>query len=109
MKVLLITLFIFVIIYCVYYDLKTGTLPREPVTTAQKDDSSVLDDQQIDEPYVDVKVKPGDTVLTLLEQHQSGSLPVSISKVVTDFQNLNNGVAPEKMQIGRTYKIPLYK
>ncbi len=110
MKMLLLLLFGFVLIYCVYFDLHTGTLPIiNSVSTVQDKDTTALTNLTNDQPFVEVTIKPGDTVLSLLEQRQSGNLPVSISKVVTDFQRINNGQAPEKLQIGKKYKLPLYK
>jgi hypothetical protein len=110
MKKLFILMGVFLLIYCIYYDLQTGTLPITKVVAASDDKEAQSSKQgkKKDQNYIEVKVKPGDTVLSLLEHHQKGKLPVSISKVIEDFKDLND-VVPEKIQIGKSYKIPLYK
>ncbi|WP_456278269.1 hypothetical protein [Bacillus sp. AK128] len=106
----LVTLFLILLVsYSIYYDLSKGTLPTINVSAASQESVTDSSTKAPESNFIKVKVKAGDTVLSLVEQHQQGSLPVEISKVVNDFKQLNEGVAPEKIQIGKEYKVPLYK
>jgi hypothetical protein len=109
MKKLSILFFVFLLSYSIYYDLKKGTLPISNVSAAiTKVETIEKLPSNEGQTFIEVKIKSGDTLLSLVEQYQTGSLPVSISSLIKDFSNLNNGIAPEKIQIGKTYKIPLY-
>ncbi|MBN8190971.1 hypothetical protein JI667_02305 [Bacillus sp. NTK074B] len=123
MKRMAIFIGIIILLYSVYYDLNNGTLkllykeatvansaprvnvnqtkPSTPVEGVRERDTSSL-------PYVEMEVKPGDTVLSLVEDLIDGSIPVSIDRVITDFEKLND-LPPAKIQIGKTYKIPNYQ
>jgi hypothetical protein len=121
MKRMIIFLGIIILLYSVYYDLNKGTLNlltkrNTEVVTAQPqavkkeaiDSVSLPEASESSQSYVEVKIKPGDTVLSLVENSLEGKLPVSIEQVVSDFEKLND-VPPGKIQIGKTYKIPHYK
>ncbi len=54
------------------------------------------------------KIQAGDTVLSLIENEIDGPIPVSIQQVIQDFQELNDGLLPEQIQIGKVYTIPIY-
>lgn len=106
----MLSLFVFLlVVYVIYYDLTTGTLPVtiEETTVAQKNDSEEKTTAK-QETYFVQKVKSGDTVLSIVEKNLDDSLPVSIEDVITDFQKLNNGLQPEDIQSGKTYKFPDY-
>ncbi|MBM7651650.1 hypothetical protein [Neobacillus cucumis] len=111
MKKLIGFLLSILVIYVIYYDLTVGTLPTSP---AQKVDakveqvtpSSSLNSTTI--PSFDAKVEPGDTVMSIVEHRINKSLPVSITELIEDFQTLNGGKSPEKIQIGLTYHFPDY-
>ncbi|MEL3972833.1 hypothetical protein AAEO50_11115 [Rossellomorea oryzaecorticis] len=120
MKRMIIFLGIIILLYSVYYDLNKGTLNlltkrHTEVLTAQPqavtqeaiDSVSLPEASESSRSYVEVKIKPGDTVLSLVENSIEGTLPVSIEQVVSDFEELND-VEPGKIQIGKTYKIPHY-
>ncbi|WP_053364117.1 hypothetical protein [Bacillus sp. FJAT-27251] len=104
MKKLAGFLFIILLCYSVYHDFNQGSLPaagksQKTETIAPKQDSL---------PYFKKDIGPGDTVLSVLEDKLKGPLPVPISKAVQDFRNLNNGMEPEAIQIGKAYKFPDY-
>lgn len=86
-------------VYSVFYDLKHGTLPKagEP---AAEEESGI--------PYVEVSVKNGDTLLSIIENLEGFPEHVEISRIVEDFMGLNGGLKPEQMKPGKTYKIPVY-
>jgi hypothetical protein len=100
------------IIYVIYFDLTVGTLPS---STPQPVDAKVENRTQqniakpkTNFPAFEAKVKPGDTVISIVENQLDQSLPVSISELIEDFKKLNPGKAPEKIQIGSTYIFPDY-
>ncbi|PFA62407.1 hypothetical protein CN378_20825 [Bacillus sp. AFS015802] len=112
---------IIILLYSVYYDLNKGTLKllyKESIVATVKPQVNQLppetsrgaesDQAASSIPYVEMEIKPGDTVLSLTEDLLDGSIPVSIDKVINDFEELND-VAPAKIQIGKTYKIPNYQ
>jgi hypothetical protein len=108
---------ILVILYSVYYDLTIGTLPNGlkevEVTTIEEPGNT---DHLIEEtetpvtfdPFQEVTVEPGHTVLSIVEHLHEGPISASIQEIVFDFQELNNGIKPEEIQIGKTYLFPVY-
>ncbi|WP_078379687.1 hypothetical protein [Sutcliffiella halmapala] len=111
---LFVAALICITIFSIYYDLSNGTIPsinQEQVTTTM----SVPDvtEQPSELPnstnnYIDVEVKAGDTVLTIAERIANKPIPVSITQLIEDFQTLNDGIPPEKIQIGKSYRFPIY-
>ncbi|MEH7124546.1 hypothetical protein V7122_19940 [Bacillus sp. JJ1532] len=106
MKRLALFLLSVLVIYVIYFDLTKGTLPiptvDEPVIEAMAENETLL-------PYFEKKVSSGDTVLSLVEKNINAPLSVSISKVISDFKILNNGLSPEKIKSGYIYKFPDYR
>lgn len=96
--------------YIIYYDFQIGTLPTFSMTdtnTIQKPkDEKVKEQPAI--PFFEVKIKQGDTVLSITERYH-GSLPSSIEKIVKDFEILNSNVKAEAILPGKTYRFPIYK
>lgn len=113
---LFIAALILITIYSVYYDLSSGTIPEPaaPVTATAQPSNSEAQAESSAQPsptnnlYIEVEVKAGDTVLTIAEKIANKPIPVSITQLVEDFQILNDGTTPEKIQIGKTYKFPVY-
>ncbi|MBA4535840.1 hypothetical protein H1Z61_01480 [Bacillus aquiflavi] len=104
MKQLAIIALGILIVFSIYFDITYGTLPfiKEQKLEAK------TQQQSTEIPYFEKKVTPGDTVLSIIETKLNQSLSVSISEAIADFQQLNNGIEPEDIQIGRTYKFPSY-
>lgn len=94
-----------IVIYSMYHDLTVGTLPHDKIQSISASEEIIKDNH----PYTLIEIKQGDTVLSILEQLSEGSLPVSIEQAVNDFTDYNNGVKPEQIQFGQTYKFPLYR
>ena len=94
-------------IYAIYFDLTNGTLPDQNKEIAVE--ASAADHQSAGLEYFEEQVGPGETVLTIMEAELGGPVPVAIETVVNDFQTLNNGIQPEQIQNGKTYKFPSYK
>ncbi|MBO0995234.1 hypothetical protein [Bacillus sp. SD088] len=95
-----------IILYSVYHDLTVGVLPAISANSTIQEDTSIPKEKE--EKMFTETIQPGDTVLSILETHQQGALPVAIEQIVTDFEQLNNGVKPEQIQIGKTYTFPIY-
>ncbi|WP_160721721.1 hypothetical protein [Bacillus sp. USDA818B3_A] len=112
MKKLLGFVLALIVIYVIYYDLTTGTLPTSPPqqadAKAEDTQASAPVDTDTGIPSFDAKVKPGETVISIVEHKINKSLPVSIPELIEDFQTLNKGKSPEKIQIGSTYHFPDY-
>ncbi|MGJ7921385.1 LysM peptidoglycan-binding domain-containing protein [Neobacillus sp. LXY-4] len=103
MKRLIGLLFTVLVLYVIYHDLTQGTIPQ------QEEELAVPASSSIQLPYSVEEVKPGDTVLSIVEKNSTHPLPVSISKVISDFRKLNEGIKPETIQIGHQYKFPTYE
>jgi hypothetical protein len=96
--------------YIIYYDFKIGTLPAFSMTNAEKVQKTKIEkmNEQPTIPFYEVKIKQGDTVLSITERYH-GSLPSSIEKIVKDFEVLNSNVKAEAILLGKTYRFPIYK
>lgn len=107
MKKIVVVFTALIIVYSIYYDLTTGTLPVSTATAVvEKND---WDKGQPAIPYMIKEVKRGDTVLSIEENIHDGPLPVSIEQMVKDFRQLNGQVEPNQIQINVQYKFPVYK
>ncbi len=110
MKKFSIAVLVFLLLYSVYFDLKIGTLPSakaEPVPV-QAAPSEQSPEQGI-QAYREIRVQPGETMLTILEKLHNGSFPVSIEKAVTDFEALNDGISAHDIKADQTYRFPFYQ
>ncbi|MGE6375383.1 hypothetical protein [Peribacillus muralis] len=110
MKRLLLFISFCFTLFIIYFDLTTGTLPtpHSPASTVQP---AIPASQQQPAPtaaFKEITMKPGDTLLSIVETQKSGNNK-PIETIISDFQSLNEGMKPENMQIGKTYKIPVYK
>ncbi|HEX7064303.1 MAG TPA: LysM domain-containing protein [Bacillales bacterium] len=94
------------VLYTIYYDLEYGTLPQtSKAATVETHKQQKQPQEKI--PSKKIKVKPGQTVLSIVEK-VNGSNPVSIQKIVHDFEQLNPDVNANQIQIGETYQFPVY-
>jgi hypothetical protein len=109
MKGLFGVLLVILIVYAIYIDLTVGTLPNTNKTNFEAEPTSAVVKQvNRNMPVFEEKVKPGDTVISIVEHHINKPLPVSITDLIDDFRKLNPGENPEKIQIGVTYQFPDY-
>lgn len=100
-----------VLAYAIYNDLSIGTLPAartsEPVLVeAESEEAGSQAEEKL--PYFEHEVKPGDTVLSVLDSNSKKPLAVPVSQAVEDFKQLNGGTDPQKIKFGNTYKFPDY-
>lgn len=86
------------IIYTAYLDLSKGTLHL----------NGHLQESDIQIPYEEIVVLPGETVLSVLERI-NGTLPVSIEQALQDFTAINPSIDPMLIEAGKRYKFPVYK
>lgn len=89
------------IVYAIYSDITTGTLIGKSSEEIVETSFSIQ--------YIEVQVKPGDTLLSLIEQQGGYPDQVSINQMIDDFISLNEGMKPNDMQPGKVYKIPIYQ
>jgi hypothetical protein len=107
MKRIFLFLFGLLTIYVIYIDLTAGTLPQGET---QKPEESVATMTNIKSSVdsFEAEVEPGETLISIVENHIKKPLPVSIDELIEDFQKLNPGLSPEKIQIGSSYEFPDY-
>ncbi|MFK4466898.1 hypothetical protein [Bacillus sp. RC252] len=123
MKRLGVLLFVLVLGYIFYYDIKIGTLPmlssykktsaaqtikKENTDTKQNKEKETEKEKETDTAYKAIEVKTGDTVLSITEAINKKKIP-SIEKVINDFKQLNKNTSATKIQVGKSYKFPLYQ
>ena len=115
MKRLGALLLVLVLGYVFYYDIKIGTLPMlssyKKTTAAQtvkKENVDTKAKKETDLQYKAIEVKTGDTVLSITEAINKKKVP-SIETVIADFKQLNKNTSSTKIQIGKSYKFPLYQ
>jgi hypothetical protein len=113
LKRLYIFILFMIVSYSVYYDLKAGTLPKAvetavPVVNNNEESLPEETEEEIQIEYTSVKVKSGDTILSLMEEELDGPLPVSIDQLIEDFEFLNEGQSAQDIQVGKVYKLPIY-
>ena len=110
MKRLLLFISFCFTLFIIYFDLTTGTLPASH-PPAPAGEPAVPASQPASAPsaaYKEITMQPGDTLLSIVEK-EKGESNHPIESIISDFQSLNEGLKPENMQIGKTYKIPVYK
>ena len=109
MKKLLLFISFCFILFIIYFDLTTGTLPASQSTATPVQPSVPVNKPQSPSmAYKEILIKPGDTLLSIIEKDKEAKNQ-PIEEIISDFQSLNEGLQPENMQIGKTYKIPIYK
>ncbi|MBK5489539.1 hypothetical protein JFT95_19040 [Bacillus sp. TH17] len=123
MKRLGVLLFVLVLGYIFYYDIRIGTLPmlssykktsaaqtikKENTDTKQNKEKETEKEKETDTAYKAIEVKTGDTVLSITEAINKKKIP-SIEKVIDDFKQLNKNTSATKIQVGKSYKFPLYQ
>ena len=94
--------------YIIYYDLQIGTLPTvNIISTTSTQAAQVEDKSNPSIAFYEMKIKQGDTVLSITEHHH-GRLPTSIDQIVRDFETLNSNVQAGEISYGQTYRFPDY-
>ncbi|MBM4762307.1 hypothetical protein [Bacillus sp. B15-48] len=107
MKKLAGVLFIILVLYSIYNDFNYGSLPTAGMNEMESNTKTQKEIQSI--PYFEQEIFPGDTVLSILENELNEPIPVPISEAVADFKKLNEGLNPEEIKYGRSYKFPDYR
>ncbi|OCA91125.1 hypothetical protein A8F94_04500 [Bacillus sp. FJAT-27225] len=107
MKKLIATLFTIALIASVYVDLTSGTLPAATAPIGKHPEQK-KETSSPATPHFKATVKPGQTLLSIVEEYGAGNPGVPISKLITDFETLNPGSTPESLQAGKTYLFPSY-
>jgi hypothetical protein len=108
MKRLFLFLLVTLILYIIYFDLSTGTIPNTQTIETVEVDSKVVHIEESTIASFSKTVEQGDTVLSIIESKVEGAIPVPIEKIVKDFSLLNKGKKPEEIQAGKSYLFPDY-
>ena len=104
MKKITFLLVMALVSYVIYFDITKGTLPASsPLATPPKIE---IKESEKSLPYKEIHIQAGDTVLSVMEREE-GQIKKPIEVIIKDFQSLN-GVPAHKIQIGKTYKFPVY-
>ncbi|MGG4490021.1 hypothetical protein [Metabacillus idriensis] len=105
-RLMIFILFIF-LMYIVYYDMNSGTLSSiNP--QGKNEEPAAVSVSAGTKPYTEKKISQGETVLTIVEQLHK-EFPVPIDQIRQDFEMLNPNVKADTIQVGKTYKFPLYE
>jgi hypothetical protein len=105
------------------YHTSIGTLPtvsgQEPKDSVKADSTGGVEEVEIDEqspneskninPFQELEVSAGDTLLSIVEEISANTHTLSISEIIVDFEELNPGEKANSLQIGKKYKFPLYE
>ncbi|WLR49855.1 LisM domain containing protein [Bacillus tianshenii] len=102
MKKVLLSLLATFILYAAYSDLTTGSLRDTTPVYAKKQE------QRISAPYVEHKVQPGDTLLSITQTLHGGKTPVLIDQLIKDFKKYNKNTEPINIQTDKVYRFPTY-
>ncbi|WP_077618820.1 LysM peptidoglycan-binding domain-containing protein [Bacillus sinesaloumensis] len=108
MKRLFTFLAIVFLLYIIYYDVKIGTLPSAKDEKIETIEVISQTPQTQSSPYKEVKVKAGDTLLSIVESLNEGKPISSIESVIEDFEELNPDSEAALLKIGESYKFPIY-
>ncbi|AUZ27108.1 LysM peptidoglycan-binding domain-containing protein [Bacillus cabrialesii] len=98
MKRLTLVCSIVFILFILFYDLKIGTIPIQDLPVYEASAKTAAQGPA----FKTVKVKPGDTVMSIV-----GSAG-SPDDIVKDFEALNPNVQASAIQAGTAYKFPVY-
>lgn len=109
MKRLVTVLVTVLVLYVIYYDLNHGTLPAITTEQTEQKPKAKENTDTPPSPYFEQTVQNGDTVMSIIENHLDGSVPVPITDVVSDFKKLNHDLPPQEIQSGKKYKFPDYR
>lgn len=107
MKRLSIFILMLFLIYIVYFDMNNGTIAINP--SLAEGENKAIEVSSKASPYIEKKIRQGETVLSIIEQLHKEQIPVSIEQITTDFERLNPKEKAESIKVGKTYKFPLYK
>ncbi|MBB5173902.1 hypothetical protein [Texcoconibacillus texcoconensis] len=110
MKASLLFIIIILVTTSVVYDLRVGTLPKDNSSTNDEAPTEMSDDAfAMDEPFQEVIVEEGYTVLRITKALHGGEYPVSKQQILDDFSRLNPEATPKHIMIGHSYRFPLYE
>lgn len=92
---------IILLLISIYHDLqKDLTIHDKPKTVMMNKHFTV----------VKMKVMPGDTILTLIEQVNDDSLEqFNVEKLISDFKTVNPHLKSNELSVNEYYYVPVYK
>lgn len=97
---------IFLIAISIYNDLSLGTLiPSNP---HEQHKNRIQENKLTRFQVKKVKIKPGDTVLSIVEKLNKSIHTLDMQQILHDFK-LVNKTNPQEIEVGKFYYFPLYK
>lgn len=110
MKKLIILVVCLFFAFIIYHDIAKGTLPITATTASAPVYKSTekATKKTKNASYVTVKIQPGDTVLSIIEEVNKDTRSIPMQRIISDFSGLNKQTTPDKIQVGKTYKFPIY-
>ncbi|THE15453.1 hypothetical protein E1I69_00950 [Bacillus timonensis] len=93
------------ILFIIYYDVRFGTLQ---IAKSETIEVTEVIAKTPNHPYKEIKINAGDTLLSIVENLNEGKQISSIDSVIEDFEELNPNSKADLLQIGKTYKFPIY-
>lgn len=86
----------------IYHDLQKDKMVRDEILSVTFNDETMF--------VVKKRVKPGDTMLSLVEEVNGGKLhQFDIDKIMNDFKNVNPNLKSNALTVNEYYYVPLYK
>ncbi|MBM7554752.1 hypothetical protein [Thalassobacillus pellis] len=112
MKKAAIFIFIVLLLMSLYKDLTSGVTikgkEKTPEETITPNQSEIKKPPLRFDQKVPVKIKSGDTVLSIMEKLHNGEYVYSIEMMLQDFVRLNPGTDPSAIKIDHVYYFPMY-
>lgn len=108
MKKFLYGVLLFIVFAGIWNDLSSGSLPSVQKSSSGAVKASPTPPSSASLSYQELAVSGGDTVISIVEELHPPGFSLDIEQTVTDFQQLNDGISPEQIRIGSTYKFPFY-
>lgn len=107
-KRLFFYLIIFLFIASLYRDLTIGTPPFNDSKLEQIQQIYPEDQKEDKLSAVQVRVQPGDTVLSIIEKINHQLPELDIEQMMIDFKTMNPNIDPYHLQTDSIYYFPVY-
>lgn len=104
---LLVYLILILFILSLYKDLTVGT-PLSNENKSSHVQQSNLKDKENSLSGIQVRIQPGDTVLSITEQINHQLPAMDITQIIADFKTINPHTNPYDLQSDTIYYFPLY-
>lgn len=101
-KKIILYIFIILLVLSMYHDLRKELIVSQEISTNHVSEKT--------KNVMKVRVKPGDTILSLIEEVNEGILSeIDINQLVSDFKQVNEHMDTNELEVNKYYYVPLYK